>query len=61
MTERFGGLLGRRPAIGLAGVLLPATPLLLPRRAATPAPSRAARENRVLGTRRTGFASSRST
>jgi hypothetical protein len=30
----LGGLLGPRTAIGLAGVLLLATPLLLPRRAA---------------------------
>ncbi|MFD3727381.1 hypothetical protein [Streptomyces sp. NPDC058671] len=30
----LGGLLGPRAAIGLAGVLLLATPLLLPRRAA---------------------------
>jgi hypothetical protein len=43
----LGGLLGPRTAIGLAGVLLLATPLLLPRRAAAlppeaePAPSRA--------------------
>ncbi|MGP3918465.1 MFS transporter [Nonomuraea sp. 10N515B] len=43
----LGGLLGPRTAIGLAGVLLLATPLLLPRRAAPPlaepepAPSRA--------------------
>ncbi|MEV8211720.1 hypothetical protein AB0P40_43045, partial [Streptomyces sp. NPDC079189] len=42
----LGGLLGPRTAIGLAGVLLLATPLLLPRRAAAllsepePAPSR---------------------
>jgi MFS family permease len=32
----LGGLLGPRTAIGLAGVLLLATPLLLPRRAAAP-------------------------
>lgn len=32
----LGGLLGPRTAIGLAGVLLLATPLLLPRRAAVP-------------------------
>ncbi|WP_184740356.1 MFS transporter [Streptomyces netropsis] len=32
----LGGLLGPRMAIGLAGVLLLATPLLLPRRAAAP-------------------------
>ncbi|MEU1124648.1 MFS transporter [Streptomyces sp. NPDC005899] len=32
----LGGLLGPRTAIGLAGVFLLATPLLLPRRAATP-------------------------
>ncbi|GAA3062686.1 hypothetical protein GCM10020254_03230 [Streptomyces goshikiensis] len=31
----LGALLGPRTAIGLAGVLLLATPLLLPRRAAT--------------------------
>ncbi|MEV4111064.1 MFS transporter [Nonomuraea sp. NPDC049695] len=43
----LGGLFGPRTAIGLAGVLLLATPLLLPRRAAAPlaepdsAPSRA--------------------
>ncbi|RVX40796.1 MFS-type transporter involved in bile tolerance (Atg22 family) [Nonomuraea polychroma] len=43
----LGGLLGPRTAIGLAGVLLLTTPLLLPRRAAAPlaepdpAPSRA--------------------
>ena len=43
----LGGVLGPRTAIGLAGVLLLATPLLLPRRPATllpepePAPSRA--------------------
>jgi hypothetical protein len=43
----LGGLLGPRTAIGLAGVLLLATPLLLPRRAAAllsepeSAPSRA--------------------
>ncbi|MEV4398696.1 MFS transporter [Nonomuraea sp. NPDC049607] len=34
----LGGLLGPRTAIGLAGVLLLATPLLLPRRAAAPVP-----------------------
>ncbi|AEY85988.1 transmembrane efflux protein [Streptomyces hygroscopicus subsp. jinggangensis 5008] len=34
----LGSLLGPRTAIGLAGVLLLATPLLLPRRAATPLP-----------------------
>ncbi|GAA1756118.1 MFS transporter [Nonomuraea bangladeshensis] len=34
----LGGLLGPRPAIALAGVLLLATPLLLPRRAAAPSP-----------------------
>ncbi|NUS16399.1 MAG: MFS transporter [Streptomyces sp.] len=41
LTALWGGLgvlLGTRAAIGLAGVLLLATPLLLPRRAATPAP-----------------------
>ncbi|GAB3906614.1 hypothetical protein GCM10027612_78220 [Microbispora bryophytorum subsp. camponoti] len=32
----LGGLLGPRTAIGLAGVFLLATPLLLPRRAAEP-------------------------
>lgn len=32
----LGGLLGPRTAIGLAGVLLLATPLLLPRREAAP-------------------------
>ncbi|MDX3071104.1 MFS transporter [Streptomyces sp. NPDC088354] len=36
----LGGLLGPRPAIGLAGVLLLATPLLLPRRAAARPPAR---------------------
>jgi MFS family permease len=39
----LGGLLGLRTAIGLAGVLVLATPLLLPRRAATDLPV-AARE-----------------
>ncbi len=34
----LGGVLGPRTAIGLAGVLLLATPLLLPRRAAAPLP-----------------------
>ncbi|MEW9552631.1 MFS transporter [Nonomuraea sp. NPDC050783] len=34
----LGGLLGPRAAIGLAGVLLLATPLLLPRRPAAPVP-----------------------
>ncbi|MGW2777372.1 MFS transporter [Streptomyces olivaceoviridis] len=34
----LGSLLGPRTAIGLAGVLLLVTPLLLPRRAATPLP-----------------------
>jgi hypothetical protein len=34
----LGGLLGPRTAIGLAGVLLLATPLLLPRRTAAPHP-----------------------
>lgn len=34
----LGGLLGPRTAIGLAGVLLLATPLLLPRREAAPLP-----------------------
>ncbi|WP_236654511.1 MFS transporter [Streptacidiphilus anmyonensis] len=33
----LGAVLGLRPALGLAGVLLLATPLLLPRRAAAPA------------------------
>jgi len=35
----LGGLLGPRTAVGLAGVLLLATPLLLPRRAAPPLPA----------------------
>ncbi|MER6148818.1 MFS transporter, partial [Streptomyces hirsutus] len=34
----LGGLLGPRTAIGLAGVFLLATPLLLPRRTAVPLP-----------------------
>ncbi|XVQ84577.1 MFS transporter [Microbispora siamensis] len=38
----LGGLLGPRTAIGLAGVLLLATPLLLPRRAAAPPAARPA-------------------
>ncbi|WP_030658465.1 MULTISPECIES: MFS transporter [Streptomyces] len=43
----LGGLLGPRPAIGLAGAFLLATPLLLPRRAGAPVPEPAPAPSRT--------------
>ncbi|GGK69384.1 MFS transporter [Sphaerisporangium melleum] len=45
----LGGLLGPRTAIGLAGVLLLATPLLLPRRPAAPLPEPEPEPARIAG------------